>query len=331
MRCSDSPKPRPTSAMPTGRRDRGALAGAVERGRGCRARCYLEAIDRLGRTRLRPELARAHLLYGEWLRRENRTGRRARAASRRLRHVRRDGRRRVRRPGAQANCWQRARPCASAETRPAMNSHLRRSTSPDWPATGAPTRRSAPELYISARTVEWHLRKVFTKLGISSRKGLHDALPSRDRGSPREYAPEPSTTVDPTPSSALIFSSSQGCVLNTHRGETMSTQDQNEGRSVKPRYRAAQPGDGDRERTNRLTHQLRRRARTGGVGTNASGLRPHVVTVRAAEPNTASCRRRWDRPPTTTSAAASDSATRAGPAEPAIKRRRTSTLGNASL
>ena len=78
-------------------------AGGTDFGLGIEARCpradqprraaeglYREAIDRLGRTRLRPELARAHLLYGEWLRREDRRYGRPRPAAGRVRHAGRD-------------------------------------------------------------------------------------------------------------------------------------------------------------------------------------------------------------------------------------------------
>jgi DNA-binding NarL/FixJ family response regulator len=60
-----------------------------------------------------------------------------------------------------------------------MSSRRRRSTSPDSPSPAGRTRKIGADLFISPRTVEWHLKKVFMKLGISSRRDLRDALPAR--------------------------------------------------------------------------------------------------------------------------------------------------------
>jgi DNA-binding CsgD family transcriptional regulator len=145
---------------------------------------YREAIERFSRTPLRPELARAYLLRGEWLRRE---GRRV------------DARDQLR----------TAYEMFSAISMEAFAERARR----ELKATGEKVRKRSPEtsevltpqeeqiarlaregysnpeigaqLFISARTVEWHLRKVFTKLGISSRRQLRTALPEGDRLSAR--------------------------------------------------------------------------------------------------------------------------------------------------
>ena len=143
---------------------------------------YREAVDRLGRTPLRTELARAHLLYGEWLRRENRRvdGREhlrvaydmfaamgAEGFADRARHE-------LLATGAQV----RKRRDDTRDDLTPQEEHIARLA-----RDGRTNPEIGAELYISARTVEWHLRKVFTKLGISSRRGLHDALPSRDASS----------------------------------------------------------------------------------------------------------------------------------------------------
>jgi DNA-binding CsgD family transcriptional regulator len=171
-------------------------AGATDWGLGAHARCrallshgeaaeslHREAIERLGRTRVRVELARAHLLYGEWLRREGR---------------RRDARKQLSTAhemftaiGVEAFAGRAQRELA------ATGEHVRKrvvETREDLTAQEAQIARLARDgvsngeiaarLFISRRTVEYHLSKVFTKLGISSRHELERVL-----------APEPSVAL----------------------------------------------------------------------------------------------------------------------------------------
>ena len=136
---------------------------------------YREAIEQFGRTRLRPELGRAHLLYGEWLRRENR-----RAAAREQLRTAHDM---LAAMGAEAFA-ERARHelLAAGEivrqqtaepdsTLTAQEAHIARLA-----ADGHTNSEIGAQLFLSARTVEWHLRKIFTKLGIGSRRELRAAL-----------------------------------------------------------------------------------------------------------------------------------------------------------
>lgn len=136
---------------------------------------YSEAIDRLGRTRLRSETARAHLLYGEWLRRERR---RLEARD----HLR-DAHGMFTAMGMEAFAERAAR-----ELRATGETARRRSAEADGDLTPrelqiarlASTGLTNPEiggrLFMSPRTVEYHLRKVFAKRGIASRTELATVL-----------------------------------------------------------------------------------------------------------------------------------------------------------
>ena len=136
---------------------------------------YREAIDRLTRTTLRPELARAHLLYGEWLRRE---GRRADA-----REQLRTAHEMLVAIGMEAFAERARRELvATGGTVRPRSPETRDELTPqeDQIARLARDGLSNPEigaqLFLSPRTVEWHLRKVFIKLDISSRRQLRVAL-----------------------------------------------------------------------------------------------------------------------------------------------------------
>ncbi|HEX5191914.1 MAG TPA: LuxR C-terminal-related transcriptional regulator [Solirubrobacteraceae bacterium] len=136
---------------------------------------YREAVERLERTRGVVHVARARLLYGEWLRRESR-----RADAREQLRAAYD---RFSRIGAESFAERARRElAASGETAPKRTVANRDLLTPQEAqiARMASDRQTNPEigakLFISPRTVEYHLRKVFTKLGISSRRELAGAL-----------------------------------------------------------------------------------------------------------------------------------------------------------
>lgn len=139
-------------------------------------RLYLEAIDRLGHTRVRVELARAHLHYGEWLRRERR---RLEARD----HLR-TAQTMIASMGIDAFAQRTARELLATGERARKRSVETREELTAQEALVARLARdglSNPEigtrLFISARTAEYHLHKVFAKLDITARSQLDLVLP----------------------------------------------------------------------------------------------------------------------------------------------------------
>jgi DNA-binding CsgD family transcriptional regulator len=132
---------------------------------------YREAIDRLSRTRRQPELARAHLLYGEWLRCEQRrvdAREQLRAAYEQFTSIGMEafaGRAR----GELLATGEKVRK-RTVETREALTSHEAQAAR--LAARGLSNAEIGAQLFLSPRTVEWHLRKVYGKLGIKSRREL---------------------------------------------------------------------------------------------------------------------------------------------------------------
>jgi ATP/maltotriose-dependent transcriptional regulator MalT len=169
-----------------------ASAGATDWGLGVLARSrallsegedadgsYREAIERLSHTRLRPELARAHLLYGEWLRRENR-----RVDARAQLHIAHDLFTSIgmeafaQRTRSELHATGESVRPHTVETRDDLTPQERQIA--EMARDGLSNPEIGTRLFLSPRTVEWHLRHVFTKLGIKSRRDLARALPDSE-------------------------------------------------------------------------------------------------------------------------------------------------------
>jgi DNA-binding CsgD family transcriptional regulator len=136
---------------------------------------FRESIERLGRTQMRPELARAHLTYGEWLRR---AGRRVDAREQlRIAHAMSMEigmgafAERARRELVATGEKVRRRSVETQDDLTPQELQIARLAS-----DGHTNPEISAQLFLSPRTVEWHLRKVFDKLEIRSRRELAAAL-----------------------------------------------------------------------------------------------------------------------------------------------------------
>ena len=143
-------------------------------------RLYCEAVERLGRTRVKVALARAHLLYGEWLRRQ---GRRVEARTQlRTAHQTYTAMgmesfaERARQELVVTGEKVRSRTVEVRDDLTQQEQHIARLA-----RDGLTNPEIAAQLFLSPRTVEWHLHKVFTKLGITSRRQLWSALPDSEQ------------------------------------------------------------------------------------------------------------------------------------------------------
>lgn len=139
---------------------------------------YRRAIQHLESTRLKPEIARAHLVYGEWLRREQRridAREHLQTAHAMFAEMRSEGfADRARHELLATGVVVGKRAAVDHEELTSQEAHIAQLA-----ADGHTNVEIGAKLYLSPRTVEWHLKKVFLKLGISSRRALRSTLRNR--------------------------------------------------------------------------------------------------------------------------------------------------------